>query len=93
MALRKPHDDNLRSDEIATNGTRNDTMKKSSNITATTSNVRSSELESARRMSRDHTTISAADETGIAIAYILLLFTSSQALRLQCLRMNAYPFI
>ena len=62
--LRKPPEDNLPSDEYASNHTRNGTIKKSSNITATTSNARSSELESARRLSRDHTTISAVDEPG-----------------------------
>ena len=63
--LRKPPEDNLPSDEYASNHTRNGTIKKSSNITATTSDARrSSELESARKLSRDHTTISAADEPG-----------------------------
>ena len=38
--LRKPPEDNLPSDEYASNHTRNGTIKKSSNITATTSNAR-----------------------------------------------------
>ena len=66
-ALRKPHEDNIPSDEFASTHTRNGTIKKSSNITATTSNAQSSELESARKLSRDHTTISAADDPGNTI--------------------------
>ena len=64
MALHKPHDDYSPGDETATNQTRNETAKKSSNTTATTSNARTSELDSARKISRDQTTISTADEPG-----------------------------
>ena len=64
MAFCKPQEDNLPGDVSATNQTRNGTLKKSSNMTATTSNARSSELESARKMSMDQTTISTADEKG-----------------------------
>ena len=67
MVLHKPRDANSPMDETATNQTQNETVKKSSNITATTSNARTSELDSMRKMSRDQTTISSADETGKCI--------------------------
>ena len=75
MALRKPREDNLSSEVTATNQTRNSTIKKSSNITATTTNARSSELESARKMSMDQTTISTADEGGIIYVIYSLAFS------------------
>ena len=63
-ALNKPRDDNLANEDTATNHTRNGTIKKGSNITATTSNGRSTEIETARKISRDQTTMSAGDEPG-----------------------------
>ena len=83
--LRKPPEDNMPSDDYASNHTRNGTIKKSSNITATTSDARrSSELESARKLSRDHTTISAADEPGnfLKIFKYLYLFPKSFLFRM-----------
>ena len=63
------------SDDYASNHTRNGTIKKSSNITATTSDARrSSELESARKLSRDHTTISATDEPGNFLKLVKYFF-------------------
>ena len=64
MSLHKPRGGKSPIEETETSQDPNKMDKKSSNITATTSNARSSELDSMRKISKDQTTISAADETG-----------------------------
>ena len=62
MILHEETDDTFSGDETTMNQEQNATGKKSSNITGSTTAGRSSELESARKLSGDQTTISAMEE-------------------------------
>ena len=62
MILHEETDDTFSGDETTMNQEQNTTGKKSSNITGSTTAGRSSELESARKLSGDQTTISAMEE-------------------------------
>ena len=64
MALRKPLDANMPNDLTTTDPTGNGTAKKSSNMTATTSDGKTSEIESIRKISKDQSAAGATDTTG-----------------------------
>ena len=68
-------DDTFSGDETTMNqNEQNGTGKKSSNITGSTTAGRSSELESARKLSGDQTTISAMEEPdGSNIEFIIVI--------------------